>query len=317
MARGVLPLGRMSLRPQHLRALEGSALDDARPATPSPHLTVAPEPVRPWRRVARALRWAAVVGLVLGVSALLFLATPLGRAAAAHIAQTIMNTRIRGTSHIGSIARLDFDGVDMRDITVDSPSGERVIAADRMTAEFAFIESLRRGAVVLTPVVLDGGTMRITRGPRDQIALVDALTVPSDRFMVELQLRDIHMLHQRVIFRLSPIPFDVELDDVHGLTDMSISHEFHARMDRVGGFVNFPIVHLGFRDLSGRIESANRRPLVVAMVLELEVADPAMRIAYTAPGPIAQEGSGIMSIELGYGVLDPTGTATHRPSPDR
>lgn len=270
-----------------------------------------------WHRIARALRWVVLVGLVLTVSALLLLATPLGRAAATDIAQSVMNGRIRGTSHIGSIARLDFDGVDMRDITVDSASGERVIAIDRMTAEFAFIESLRRGAVVLTPVVLDGGTMRITQGPRDQIALVDALTVPSDRFMVEVQLRDIRMLHQRVIFQLPPIPFEVELDDVHGLTDMSMSHEFHARMDRVGGFVNFPVVHLGFRDLSGRIESADRRPLVVAMVLELEVADPSMRITYTAPGAIAQEGGGTMSIELGEGTPDPTGTATHRPSPDR
>jgi hypothetical protein len=295
--------------PPHLEALD-------EPAKPPRVVRVPPRPSRA-RRFLRALRWVALALVLLTAGVFLFLATPPGRSAATAIAQGVMNSRIRGTSHIGSITRLDFDGVEMHDIAVDTPTGERVIAADRMTAEFAFIESVRRGALVMTPVTLEGGTMRVTHGPHDQIALVDALTVPPDRFMVEVQLRDIRMLHQRVVFQLPPIPFAVELDNVHGLTDMSMSHEFHARMDRVSGFVNFPVLHIGFRDLSGRIESGDRRPLRIAMVLELEVADPAMRIVYTAPGAIGRDGGAAMGIELGEGTPDPTGTATHRPARDQ
>jgi len=267
------------------------------------------KPRRLWLSV---IGWSTLFGLAITLSAFLHLATAPGRAAATDLAEVILNSRIHGTSHIGAITRLDFDGVEMHDLIVNAPDGEQVISADRMTAEFAFIESFRRGAIVLTPCELEGGTMRLTRGPDDQIALVHTLEVPEDRFMIPVQIRDIRLLHQTIVFRLPPVPLTVEMSDVHGLVDMELGHRFSARLDQVRGYVNFPVVHIGFRNLSGRIRSDDARPLLVRMQLDLEVADPSMEIAYAAPGAIGREGGGSMGIELGVDVPDESGVASRR-----
>jgi hypothetical protein len=227
-----------------------------------------------------------------------------------------MNTRIRGVSHIGAITRLDLDGVEMHDLTITAPDGEQVISADRMTAEFAVLESLRRGAVVMTPCELEGGTMVVSAGPDDQIDLVFAMEVPDDRLMIPVQIRDIRLLHQTMEFHLPPIPVTVEMANVYGLVDMQLGHQFVARMDRVHGYVNIPVVHLGFEGLNGRILSDDARPLIVRMMLDLEVADPSMRIAYSAPGAIGRDGGGSMGIELGVDVPNPPAYATRRQAHD-
>ena len=272
--------------------------------------------VSPGARALHVLGWIALGSLALTLAAFLHLATPLGRAAATDLSESIMNSRIRGVSHIGAITRLDFDGVEMVDLTVTAPDGEQVISADRMTAEFAFIESVRRGAVVLTPCDLEGGTMVVSRGPEDQINLVHTLEVPDDRWMIPVQIQDIRLLHQTMVFHLPPIPVSVEMSDVYGLVDMELGHQFSARMDGVRGYVNVPVVHIGFMDLSGRILSDDARPLVVRMRLELEVADPSMRITYAAPSAVGRAGGGGMGIELGADMPDPLGIASARTSED-
>ncbi len=254
--------------------------------------------------------WSLGALVVFVASALLHLATPLGRTAAADMAEGVVSSRIRGTMQVGAMPRLDFDGVEMRDVVVTSPAGERVIWVSRMTAEFAFLESLSRGAVVMTPCVLEGGHMRISRGPRDQIALVHALEVPADRFMIPVQVRDIRLRHQRVVFDLPGVPFEIEMAEVFGLVDMGLGHQFRARMDQVTGHVNFPVVNVGFERLSGRIQSDDARPLIVQMVLDLEVAHPSMEIAYSAPGVVGRAGSPGLGIELGVDVPDRSGIAT-------
>ena len=257
-------------------------------------------------QVRAAALWAVLACLALPVSVLAHLAMPVGRAAAADLAEGLLNSRIRGVAHIGAITRLDFDGVEMRDLSVVSPAGERVISADRMTAEFAFIESLRRGAIVLTPCELEGGEMRVTRGPRDQIALVSAMEVPSDRFAIPIELDDIRLLRQTMIFGLPGVPGELEMSEVYGLVDMTLGHTFEARMDQVHGYVNFPIVHVGFERLSGRLRSDDLRPLVIRMVLDLEVAQPSLEMTYTAPGALGREGGGNLGLELGVDVPDPS-----------
>ncbi len=268
------------------------------------------------RRLLGVLGWIALVALAMTVSAFVHLATPAGRAAATDMGSAIMNTRIRGTSRIGSITRLDFDGVEMVDLSVTAPNGEVVITADRMTAEFAFLESWRRGAIVLTPCYLEGGTMSVTRGPADQINLVFTMEVPDDRFMIPVEIRDIHLLHQTMEFHLPPIPLTVEMANVYGLVDMQLGHTFAARMDQVHGYVNFPVLHIGFSDLSGRIQSDDPRPLVIRMHLNLDVADPSMRIAYSAPGAIGRDGGGSLGIQLGVDIPDPSGLATRHAAED-
>lgn len=271
-----------------------------------------PSPAVSGRRILRALGWIALVSVAMTSSAFVHLATPTGRAAATSIAEGIMNTRIRGVSHIGAITRLDFDGVEMKDLTVTAPDGEQVISADRMRAEFAFLDSLTRGALVLTPCELEGGTMVVSRGPDDQINLVHTLEVPDDRFMIPVQIRDIRLLHQTMVFHLPPIPVSVQMANVYGLVDMELGHQFSARMDQVHGYVNIPVVHIGFMGLNGRILSDDARPLIVRMMLDLDVADPSMRIAYSAPRAIGRDGGGHMTVELGADVPNPPDYATRR-----
>lgn len=263
------------------------------------------------RRALRGLGAACGVALVLALSLVLHLATPLGHAAAADAFGAILTSRIRGTAHVDAVTQLGID-LEMRGFTVTAPSGERVIAADRMATHFDLGASLRRGAVVLTPTVLEGGEMRVTRGPGGQIALVDAMEVPDDRFMIPVEIADIRLQHQTMVMALPPIAGSVTMANVSGLVDMSLGHEFRCRMDRVHGYVNIPVVHVGFHGLNGQIVSDSATPLDVRMALDLEVADPTMEIRYRAPGAVGREGAPGTSISLGADVPDEGHVATSR-----
>ncbi len=263
------------------------------------------------RRALRGLGAACGVALVLALSLVLHLATPLGHAAAADAFGAILTSRIRGTAHVDAVTQLGID-LEMRGFTVTAPSGERVIAADRMATHFDLGASLRRGAVVLTPTVLEGGEMRVTRGPGGQIALVDAMEVPDDRVMIPVEIADIRLQHQTMVMALPPIAGSVTMANVSGLVDMSLGHEFRCRMDRVHGYVNIPVVHVGFHGLNGQIVSDSATPLDVRMALDLEVADPTMEIRYRAPGAVGREGAPGTSISLGADVPDEGHVATSR-----
>jgi hypothetical protein len=264
------------------------------------------------RRSLSALGSAAFVGLVIALSAMLHLHTQIGLAAARDMAEAAMTSRIRGTAHIGSITHLGLDGIEMHDFTVTAPDGAQVISADRLSAQVALGASLRRGQVIVTPCEMEGGTMLVSRGPDDQIDLVYAMEVPDDRWMIPILIRDIRLLHQRMVFELPPIPFSIEMDAVYGLVDMQLGHEFVARMDQVHGYVNIPIVHIGFSELNGRIASDDPRPLIVRMRVDLDVADPSIRIDYHAPGAVGRPGGAGMGIELGPDMPDPMHIGRHR-----
>lgn len=264
------------------------------------------------RAALKGLAWFALIATAVTLSAFAHLATDTGRAAVADLMGPMLSGRIRGTAEVGGVSRLDFDGVEMTDFHVTSPGGERVISADRVVAEFAFLESLERGAVVLTPATMDGGEMRVTRGPEDRIDLVWAMEIPDDRVSIPVEIRDIHMMNMTMVFALPGVPGEVEMADVSGLVDMSLGHRFHCRMDRVQGFVNIPIVHIGFNRLEGRISSDVATPLVVRMALDLEVADPSMEIRYHAPATVGGDEGGHLSISLGADVPDEHHVATPR-----
>lgn len=223
--------------------------------------------------------------------------TEVGRAAARDGMIAAMNGRIRGTADIEEVVRLDFDGVEMRNFQVTSPSGTVVIQADSMIAEIAWLDIFDTGHFTLTPAWLDHGTMRITRGPNDQIDLVYAMEVPDDRVMPTIDIRGIRLSDMTMVFDLPGAPA-VEMRNVSGLTTMSLGHTFMSRMDRIRGYVNIPVVHLGFEHLTGRITSDHEVPLMVAMVLDLEVAEPGMRIRYVAPGAVGRDGDAGMNIDL-------------------
>ena len=248
-------------------------------------------------------------------SAMLHLSTGLGHAAAADMMGMLLSSRVRGTATIDEVTHLGFD-MEMRGFRVVSPQGDTVISVDRMSTTFHPWDSIARRAIVLYPCELEGGGMRIARGPDDQIDLVYAMEVPDDRFMPDVQIRDIRLLHQTMTFALPGVPGEVQMANVYGLADMTLGHQFACRMDQVNGYVNIPIVHIGFNRLNGRIRSDDATPLVVRMALDLEVADPTMEIRYRAPGAVGREGSGSLSIELGADVPDERHIATRRPVAD-
>lgn len=255
--------------------------------------------------IGKVVLWTLFVSLIATLAAFLHLSTALGRQAVADMMGPMLTSRIRGTARIGSVTRLDFDGIEMRDFTVISPGGERVIAANRVESTFAYGTSFDEGIVVMAPTVMEGGEMRITRGPEDQIDLVYAMEVPEDRFMPDVSIRDIRMQAMTMVFALPGVPGEIEMANVYGLCDMTLGHRFYARMDRVNGFVNIPVVHIGFNGLNGRITSDHATPLIVRMALDLEIAEPTMEIRYHAPATVAGgEGDGHLSIGLGADVPD-------------
>lgn len=282
---------------------------EARSVEPRPlRLTLREDGRRtPGLKVFRGLGWVVLVIASIILSVLLHLSTSLGRAAVADGAGLALSSRIRGTARIGSVSRLDFDGIEMREVTITSPSGTRVIDARRWEADFAFATSLERGALVMAPSVLDGGTMRLSPGPGDRIDLVYAMEVPADRFMIPVEVRDISLRDLTIAFSLPltdalSLPSPLQMADVSGLIDMELGHTFHCRMDGLRGFVNIPVVHVGFSSLSGRIASDVAIPLVIRMVLDLEVADPSMEVRYVAPATVGGEGAGHMDVTLGVDV---------------
>lgn len=239
-----------------------------------------------------------MASVLIAASVLLHLSTTLGRAAAADLTAEVVNSRIRGTLHVGSITRLDFGGVEMRDVHIASPAGEEVMSADRMSARFAFGQSIRRRALVLSGCEMEGGGMHITRGPRGQIALVDALEVPADRFTIPVEFPDVRLIGQTFHMALPGLPLELEMRDVGGPIDLTLGHSFSTQMHRLRGFVNFPVVHIGFSRLSGRMRSGSAQPLVARLVLDLEVADPGMEMTYSAPGAVGAAGDPHASLAL-------------------
>lgn len=274
---------------------------------PERSLAVTPAPTPPTPRARRP--WRARLGLTLvgivalAASAVLHLATDPGRLAVRDMIVAAMNSRIRGTASIAAVRRFDLGGVELEGFEVVSPRGTTVIQAGHMEAELGLLEIFRSGHILLTPCTLSDGTMRITRGPRDQIDLIYALEVPEDRWMPIVDVHDIVLRNLTMVFDLPGAP-RVEMADVSGLVDMSLGHTFSCRLDRVRGYVNIPVLHVGFAHLFGRLRGHVRMPLRVAMILDLEIAHPSMRISYVAPRVVGGEGDPALSIELGVDVPD-------------
>lgn len=271
------------------------------------------------RRIAAgagsAVAAIVIATLVIFASAVLHLSSAIGRVAAAELTEDAIDSQIRGSLRIGAITQLDFDGVKMRDVRVISPAGHAVATIDAMQAGFSFRESLRRGALLLTPCEMTGGTMRLTHGPSDQIALVDAFEPRRSDYAVPVLLKHIRLSHQTILLTLPGMPLDIEMDDVAGGLELALDQHFVAHLSRLHGVVSFPIARLPFERLSGRLRGGDARPLAVRMVLELVVADPSMAITYLAPGAVGRAGDPGMGIELGVDVPDDTHVATHRDSP--
>lgn len=261
------------------------------------------------RGTLRALGWALFSAVIVLAVLVAHLSTPLGRAAVAQGAGNLLSSRIRGTAHIGSVTALSLSGIAMRDVVITAPGGERVISARRWEAGFAFEDSWNRGILLLAPSRLEGGSMRLTAGPGDRIELIHAMEVPDDRFMWPVEVADLSLSDLSIVFALPGVPLEVEMRDVSGVIDMQLGHRFHCRMDRLGGYVNVPIVHVGFSRLSGRLSSDVATPLVVRMALDLEVAEPTMEVRYRLTRGDRARG-GHMEIRLGADVPDARHLAT-------
>lgn len=258
-------------------------------------------------RGAGRSRWRARIGLMvvgtfsLVVSAVLHLGTARGRLAARDAIVAEMNSRIRGTATIDAVTRFDPWGIELAGFRVTAPGGTVVLDVHRMEAELALVEGLRAGHILLTPCTLDGGTMRLTRGPRDQIDLIHAFEVPVDRLVPAVELRGIRMRNVTWFLDLPGSP-SVRMANVSGLATMSIGHTFAVRFDGIDGYVDLPALHVRFERLSGRLRSDAREPLRVTMVLDLAVVQPGLRIRYVAPRVVGEDGDPGLRIDLGVDV---------------
>lgn len=282
------------------------AMDSPLGAIDAPRVVEPASQATPSRDPGRS-RWRARIGLVvvgilaLAASAVLHLATARGRLAARDAIVAGMNSRIRGTASIDALTRFDLGGIEFAGFRVTAPSGTVVLEVDRMAAELALLEGLSTGRVLLRPCTLEGGTIRLTRGPRDQIDLIHAFEVPADRAMPVMELRGIRMRNVAISLDLPGAP-SARMADVSGLAAMSIGHTFALRMDRVRGYVDLPALHVGFDRFSGRLRSDTREPLRVTMVLDLAVVHPGLRIRYLAPRVVGEDGEPGLSIDLGVDV---------------
>jgi hypothetical protein len=249
-----------------------------------------------------ALAFLVLALLAISASAIVHLATPLGREAARDGFVAYLSSRIRGTAHVDEMTHLDFDGMEVRNFWVTAPNGERVIQVDRMAGRFDFGEVFKTGYIQMIDSVFDVGTVRITEGPGGQVNLVHAMEVPDDRWVIPVQLRDIRLIDQTMIVSLPGKPA-VTMREVHGLADLHVGHRFLWRMDQNRGWVDLPLgIEGGFRHMSGRLQSDNVRPLIVQMLLDLELAEPGARLDYTVPALAGREGEPYFELSAPYDI---------------
>ena len=261
------------------------------------------EPETRARRVARRSGAIALVALfaaiALGASAILHLASPLGREAARDAFANFTSSRIRGTMRIGEITRLDFDRLDLVDFEIVAPNGETVIRTARMGGEFRWSELFSRGTIELAPSYFDRSEIWLTpRGAQGQVNLVYAMEVPDGEWNVPLELNDIELIDNILHIELPGKPA-VTMRDVHGVADLHVGHEFVWRLDENRGYADLSPIEAGFRHMRGRLRSDHAHPLVVRMILDVEIAEPGVRFDYEVPALAGREGEPYFELDLG------------------
>lgn len=250
------------------------------------------------RRALSVVLVAALATLALLASALVHLATPLGREAARDLLVALLSRSIRGTAHVGEITTLDLDRIDLTDFRVDGPDGETVIATARMGGELGWSELLDTGTIEIAPSYFDRAEIWLrASGPDGQVGLVHAMEVPDDRWTIPVALRDIRLIDNVIHIDLPGKP-GVTLRGVHGLADLRVDHEFVWRMDRNRGYADIPLFELGFRHMSGRLRSDHAHPLRVQMLLDLELAEPGARFDYRVPALAGERGEPYFDLDV-------------------
>ena len=283
----------MSIDIPHDRALP-RAERDARP--------LAPRSVRR-ARAGAGRRVLAGVGLVLlaiaalTASAIVHLATDLGREAARDGMVAFLSSRIRGTVHVGEITHLDFERLAMTDFRIDAPDGETVITTDRMAGLFRWGELFDTGTMQLAPTYFDRAEIWLTPGPGGQVNLVHAMEVPDGRWMPPFEMNDIQLIDNILHIELPGKP-PVTMRAVNGLADLHVGHQFLWRMDQNRGYTDLSPLEVGFRHMSGRLQSDHAHPLVVQMVLDAEIAEPGARFDYHVPALGGGEGRPYFDLDV-------------------
>lgn len=236
--------------------------------------------------------------IALAGSALLHLATPLGREAARDAMEAHLSSRIRGTVYVGELTHLDLATMAMKDFRIYTPDGELVIRAERMGGMFDWSELFEHRVVQLAPCYFDRAEVWLTpRGPQGQVSLVDAMEVPDGTWMIPLELNDIELIDSVMHVSLPGKP-PVTMRDVDGLADLHVGHRFTWRMDESRGHADLGPIEAGFRHMRGRLTSDNAHPLIVAMLLDAEIAEPGARLDYHVPALAGEQGEPHFGIDL-------------------
>jgi hypothetical protein len=252
-------------------------------------------------RVVRALLVGVGVLVVVIVassaSAFVHLATPLGREAARDTFVDWMSSRIRGRVEVGSFERMDPHMFVMTDFRVIAPDGEVVISTPRQSGDPEWGDLFTEGVFRMAPCTMERSTIRLTRGPDDQVNLVYAMEVPDDRWTLPVEMNQIRLVDQVMIVDLPGKPA-ITMRDVHGIADMHVGHVFEWRLFQNRGYVDLSPIHAGYRHMRGRLRSDHRMPLRVRMLVDLELAEPGIRLDYTAPRAIGRRGEPHFGVDL-------------------
>jgi hypothetical protein len=250
------------------------------------------------RHIAGALAFVAISLAALSVSALVHLATPLGRRAARDGFVAFLSSRIRGTVEVGELTNLEFDRVDLTDFRAYAPNGEMVIRTERMGGHVRWGELFSRGTIEIAPSYFDRAEIWLRpHGPQGQVSLVYAMEVPDGVATIPLELNDIELVDNILHAELPGAP-PVVMRNVDGLADLHIGHQFTWRLDENRGYADLEPIHAGFRHMSGRLTSDNARPLVVQMMVDVEAAEPGARLAYEVPALAGRDGQPHMSLQF-------------------
>lgn len=240
------------------------------------------------RAIGRWLLRGATALFVVVTLLVAFADTQIGREQARRFFEWAGSSTSRGEVRIGEVVELPPGPLVLRDYQTIAPDGERVLRAEQMSGHFD-PTGLLEGQVRFRRSRFVGTEIHLTPGPRGQVNLIYASEVPEDRFTVPLVWEDIELEDNSILVDLPGKP-PLAMRDVHGRAHLHIGHRWTWTMHDNHGFIDVPLLEVGFSSMNGRLTSDDPYPLIARTEIDLGVATPRISMDYFAPALAGLEG---------------------------
>jgi hypothetical protein len=234
--------------------------------------------------------------IALAASVLLHLETKVGLRGVGDFMGWFVSNTSRGQASFGEVVSLPPGQLVLRDVTIRTAEGRTVLEMEQMSGYLAW-GALLGGVARIEDGRVEGIVVQIDEGPSGQVAFIHAIEVPEDRFALPVELEDLEMTRSVAHVDLPGKPA-ITMRQIAGVNDIEVGHRFHARVDRMSGDVDLPVIDIAVSKINGRMQSDHRLPLVFRGEVDLEIVEPGFSVEYRAPGVVGEEGDPHLDLDF-------------------